>query len=171
MIVDRIALKKRLDRATARLETPIAAVDLAAFDDNAAELVKRAGGKPLRVASKSVRCRALLERVLATPGWHGVMAYTLPEADGLGREGVTDDVLVAYPTGDRTASGEAVPASATVKGRSSGKRFTLRLGQGFRFKDGAVVVKEVDQPGVTTPVCGTPDTDRSSARHGPPAPA
>jgi D-serine deaminase-like pyridoxal phosphate-dependent protein len=105
VIVDRIALKKRLDRATARLETPIAAVDLAAFDDNAAELVKRAGGKPLRVASKSVRCRALLERVLATPGWHGVMAYTLPEAVWLVREGVTDDVLVAYPTVDRTAIG------------------------------------------------------------------
>ena len=49
---------------------------------------------------------------------------------------------------DGAASGEAVPASATVKGKSSGKRFTLRLGQGFRFKDGAVVVKEVDQPDV-----------------------
>jgi D-serine deaminase-like pyridoxal phosphate-dependent protein len=100
---DRNGLRKRLDRATAQLETPIAAVDLAAFDDNAAELVKRAAGKPLRVASKSVRCRALLERVLATPGWHGVMAYTLPEAIWLVRAGVTDDVLVAYPTVDRTA--------------------------------------------------------------------
>jgi D-serine deaminase-like pyridoxal phosphate-dependent protein len=100
---DRDALRNRLDRATARLETPIAALDLAAFDDNAAELVKRAGGKPLRVASKSVRCRALLERVLATPGWHGVMAYTLPEAIWLVREGVTDDVLVAYPTVNRSA--------------------------------------------------------------------
>jgi D-serine deaminase-like pyridoxal phosphate-dependent protein len=103
VIVDRIALQRRLDRATGHLETPIAAVDLAAFDDNAAELVKRAAGKPLRVASKSVRCRTLLERVLALPGWHGVMAYTLPEAIWLVREGVTDDVLVAYPTVDRTA--------------------------------------------------------------------
>jgi D-serine deaminase-like pyridoxal phosphate-dependent protein len=106
VIVDRIALQQRLDRATAHLETPIAAVDLAAFDDNASELVKRAGGKPLRVASKSVRCRALLERVLALPGWHGVMAYTLREAIWLVRQGVTDDVLVAYPTVDRTAIGE-----------------------------------------------------------------
>jgi D-serine deaminase-like pyridoxal phosphate-dependent protein len=103
VIVDRVALQKRLDRATAHLETPIAAVDLAAFDDNAAELVRRAAGKPLRVASKSVRCRTLLERVLALPGWHGVMAYTLREAIWLVREGVTDDVLVAYPTVDRTA--------------------------------------------------------------------
>jgi D-serine deaminase-like pyridoxal phosphate-dependent protein len=106
VIVDRIALQKRLDRATAHLETPIAAVDLAAFDDNASELVKRAGGKPLRVASKSVRCRTLLQRVLALPRWHGVMAYTLREAIWLVRQGVTDDVLVAYPTVDRTAIGE-----------------------------------------------------------------
>jgi D-serine deaminase-like pyridoxal phosphate-dependent protein len=106
VIVDRIALQKRLDRATAHLETPIAAVDLAAFDDNAAELVKRAAGKPLRVASKSVRCRTLLQRALAIPGWHGVLAYTLAEAIWLVREGVTDDVLVAYPTVDRTAISE-----------------------------------------------------------------
>ena len=99
----RNALQKRLDRATGHLETPIAAIDLAAFDDNAARLAAHAGGKPLRVASKSIRCRALLERVLAKPGWHGVMAYTLPEAIWLVRSGVTDDVLVAYPTVDRTA--------------------------------------------------------------------
>jgi D-serine deaminase-like pyridoxal phosphate-dependent protein len=103
VIVDRGTLRKRLDRATGHLETPVAAVDLGAFDDNASHLVARANGKPLRVASKSVRCRALLERVLAMPGWHGVMAYTLREAVWLVREGVTDDVLVAYPTVDRTA--------------------------------------------------------------------
>jgi D-serine deaminase-like pyridoxal phosphate-dependent protein len=103
VIVDRDNLRQRLDRATGHLETPLAAIDLAAFDDNAARLVERANGKPIRVASKSVRCRTLLERVLARPGWHGVMAYTLPEAIWLVRSGVTDDVLVAYPTVDRTA--------------------------------------------------------------------
>jgi D-serine deaminase-like pyridoxal phosphate-dependent protein len=106
VIAERSALQKRLDRATAHLETPVAAVDLAAFDTNAAALAARAGGKPIRVASKSVRCRALLSRVLARPGWHGVMAYTLPEAIWLVREGVSDDVLVAYPTVDRTALAE-----------------------------------------------------------------
>ncbi|UQU64607.1 amino acid deaminase/aldolase [Couchioplanes caeruleus] len=100
------ALQKRLDRATAHLETPLAAVDLAAFDANAAALSLRSAGKPIRVASKSVRVRALLERVLQRPGWSGVMAYTLPEAIWLVRSGVTDDVLVAYPTVDRTAIAE-----------------------------------------------------------------
>jgi D-serine deaminase-like pyridoxal phosphate-dependent protein len=116
VIADRNSLQKRLDAATAQLETPIAAVDLAAFDDNAARLVARAGGKPVRVASKSVRCRALIERVLAKPGWHGVMAYTLREAVWLVRRGVTDDVLVAYPTVDRAAIAEltADPALAAA---------------------------------------------------------
>ncbi|WP_436524594.1 amino acid deaminase/aldolase [Actinoplanes sp. HUAS TT8] len=103
MFTDRNALRQRLEKATDHLETPIAVVDLAAFDDNADRLTARAAGKPIRVASKSVRCRALLERVLARPGWHGVMAYTLREAIWLVRSGVTDDVLVAYPTVDRAA--------------------------------------------------------------------
>ena len=64
MTADRNSLQKRLDAATGHLETPIAAVDLAAFDDNATQLVARSGGKPVRVASKSVRCRELIQRVL-----------------------------------------------------------------------------------------------------------
>ena len=119
VLTDRNALRRRLDGATAHLETPIAVVDLAAFDDNAERLTARAGGKPIRVASKSVRCRALLERVLARPGWRGVMAYTLPEAVWLVRSHVTDDVLVAYPTADRAALRElaadpALAASVTL---------------------------------------------------------
>lgn len=99
-------LRDRLDRATAHLDPPLAVVDLAAFDANAAALTGRAAGKPLRVASKSVRCRALLTRVLARPGWRGVMAYTLAEAIWLVRSGVTRDALVAYPTADRHALAE-----------------------------------------------------------------
>jgi D-serine deaminase-like pyridoxal phosphate-dependent protein len=106
VIAQRPELQRRLDRATAHLETPLAVVDLAAFDSNAAALEERAGGKPIRVASKSVRCRRLLERVLERPGWHGVMAYTLSEAIWLVRAGVTADVLVAYPSVDRSAIAE-----------------------------------------------------------------
>jgi D-serine deaminase-like pyridoxal phosphate-dependent protein len=99
----RVALLTRYNHATAAIEPPFAAVDLAAFDANAADLVARSAGKTLRVASKSVRCRHLLRRVLDSPGWRGVMAYTLAEALWLVRTGVTDDVLVAYPTADRAA--------------------------------------------------------------------
>ncbi|GAA3307751.1 hypothetical protein GCM10020295_67600 [Streptomyces cinereospinus] len=88
------------DRATAHLDAPLAIVDLDAFDANADDMARRAGGKPIRVASKSVRCRALLERVLARDGFAGVMAFTLAESLWLARSGF-EDVLVAYPSSDR----------------------------------------------------------------------
>lgn len=92
----------RLADATAALGAPLAALDLAAFDANAADLARRAGGLPVRVASKSLRCRDALTRVLALPGFSGVMAYALPEALWLVGHGLAD-VFVAYPTVDRDA--------------------------------------------------------------------
>ncbi|MFG1886878.1 amino acid deaminase/aldolase [Micromonospora sp. NPDC049051] len=103
MAIESDKLRDRLERATAHLDPPYAVVDLTAFDGNAAELVDRADGKPVRIASKSVRARDLISRALARPGWRGVMAFTLPEALWLVRAGVTDDALVAYPTADRGA--------------------------------------------------------------------
>ncbi|HEX8632399.1 MAG TPA: amino acid deaminase/aldolase [Catenuloplanes sp.] len=107
-------LRTRLDHATADLDPPFAVLDLATFDANAAALTDLAAGKPIRVATKSVRCGDLLRRVLSRPGWHGAMAYTLPEAIWLVRSGVTTDVLVAYPTTNRGALAEltADPALA-----------------------------------------------------------
>ncbi|MGH3858053.1 amino acid deaminase/aldolase [Actinokineospora sp.] len=100
--------RTRLDAATEHLDPPVAVVDLDAFDRNAADLARRADGRPIRVASKSVRCRFLVERVLRTPGFEGVMSYALREALWLNREWAgTDladtDILVAYPTADRAA--------------------------------------------------------------------
>ncbi|WP_411144202.1 amino acid deaminase/aldolase [Streptomyces sp. x-80] len=97
---DALGDKARYDRATAHLDAPLAVVDLASFDANAADLVRRARGKPIRVASKSVRCRALLERVLARDGFAGVMSFTLDESLWLARSGLTD-ILLAYPSADR----------------------------------------------------------------------
>lgn len=97
--------RARFDRATAGLDAPLAIVDLDAFDANADDLVRRSGGKPLRIASKSVRCRALLERVLAREGFAGVMSFTLAESLWLARAGF-DDVLLAYPSVDRAGYAE-----------------------------------------------------------------
>jgi D-serine deaminase-like pyridoxal phosphate-dependent protein len=94
--------RERYDRATAHLDAPLAIVDLDSFEANARDLVRRAGGKPVRVASKSVRCRALLERVLAMDGYCGVMSFTLAESLWLARCGVRD-VLLAYPSADRAS--------------------------------------------------------------------
>jgi D-serine deaminase-like pyridoxal phosphate-dependent protein len=83
------------------LEPPFAVIDLDAFDANAADLLRRAGGKPVRLASKSVRCRALIDRALEA-GFQGVLAFTLPEALWLAGHG-QDDIVVAYPTVDRAS--------------------------------------------------------------------
>ncbi|MGW0214466.1 amino acid deaminase/aldolase [Micromonospora chokoriensis] len=116
MAIESDKLRERLDRATAHLDPPYAVVDLTAFDANSAALADLAGGKPVRLASKSVRSRELISRALARPGWQGIMAFTLPEAIWLVRAGVSDDVLVAYPSADRAAIAElaADPALAAA---------------------------------------------------------
>jgi D-serine deaminase-like pyridoxal phosphate-dependent protein len=104
---------ERLERATAELTAPFALVDLDAFDANAADMERRARGKPIRLASKSVRCRALQERVLTRDGFRGTMAYTLPEALWLASTGL-EDLLVAYPTADAGALRELSEGGADV---------------------------------------------------------
>jgi D-serine deaminase-like pyridoxal phosphate-dependent protein len=99
----RAAQRVRYDRATAELDPPFALVDLDAFDRNATALADHAKGKPIRVATKSVRSRELTSRALAAPGWQGVLAYTVPEALWLVAHGLAGDVLVAYPSTDRAA--------------------------------------------------------------------
>ncbi|MFG2111917.1 alanine racemase [Streptomyces sp. NPDC048718] len=76
-----------LEKATAGLQPPFAVVDLAALRANAGHMVRRAGGKPIRLASKSLRCRALIGEVLRMPGFSGILAFTLPEALWLAQDG------------------------------------------------------------------------------------
>ncbi|MQA24819.1 MAG: amino acid deaminase/aldolase [Micromonosporaceae bacterium] len=104
--------QQRYDHATRGLDPPFAIVDLDAFRANAADLARRAGGTPIRVASKSVRCRELIVEALKQPGFSGVMGFTLPEAIWLARHGV-DDVLLGYPVAHRAGIAElADPALA-----------------------------------------------------------
>jgi D-serine deaminase-like pyridoxal phosphate-dependent protein len=116
--VARNRLWARLSAAVADLDppppTPLMVVDLEAFDANASDLVRRAADKPIRLASKSVRVPALIERALATPGFQGVLAYALREAMWLEREGITDDIVIAYPTVDRAALAELVASPSTA---------------------------------------------------------
>jgi D-serine deaminase-like pyridoxal phosphate-dependent protein len=119
----------RYNRATADADPPLAVVDLQASDSNADDLVRRAGTIPIRVASKSLRCRFLIERALARPGFRGVMCYSLAEAlwlhgtglHGAGQArdrgpGLDADLLVAYPTADSGAL-RALAASESARRR------------------------------------------------------
>ena len=86
--------RQRYDAATAHLEPPLAVVDLAALRANAQAMTRRAAGKPIRLASKSVRCRELIDQVLQMDGFRGILAFTLPEALWLAERGTSDDILV-----------------------------------------------------------------------------
>ncbi|GAA2006411.1 alanine racemase [Microbacterium ulmi] len=103
--------------AVQALSGPIATVDLAALRYNALDLIVRAGGVPIRVASKSVRVREILDAALALPGYRGILAFTLPEALWLAE--THDDIVLGYPTADRAAlaalaADEAAAARVTL---------------------------------------------------------
>lgn len=79
---------------------PAAVVDLDAFDRNAAalEAMVAPSGRPIRLATKSVRVPALIRRALDRgPAWQGLMCFCSGEAALLAADGF-DDLLVAYPT-------------------------------------------------------------------------
>ncbi len=102
----------RYETAFAGVEAPFAFVDLDAMWSNSADMLRRAAGKPIRVASKSLRCRALLRTILdADPGYRGLMTFTLPETLWLAGQGFAN-LLLAYPTGDRAALRELAALSA-----------------------------------------------------------
>jgi len=110
----------RYEEIFAEVEAPFAFVDLDAMWANADSMLARAGVKPVRVATKSLRCRALLEAILDRDRrFAGLMTFTLPETLWLAEQGF-EDLLLAYPTADTRALGElalrsvANPAGAPV---------------------------------------------------------
>ncbi len=110
--------RRQLTRATAGLPAPLVAVDLDDVEANLDDLLRRAGGRPVRLSTKSVRVRAVIDLVLARPGVVGLMAYSPWEALWLARSGV-GDVLVGYPSADEAAfsalaSDEAAVAAVTL---------------------------------------------------------
>lgn len=90
-----------IDSATRDLDPPYAIGHVGALRHNLQTLIDRAAGKPIRLASKSLRVRGLIESALAVPGIRGVLAYTLSEAVWLSTS--IDDLVVGYPTADRRA--------------------------------------------------------------------
>ncbi|MGL4306147.1 MAG: amino acid deaminase/aldolase [Mycobacteriaceae bacterium] len=92
----------RIRTATSKLQAPLLALDLTTLQTNAGDLTRRAGGTPIRIASKSVRCREVLEIILGSQltenqGFRGIMAYSLEEAIWLANKGA-QDILLGYPT-------------------------------------------------------------------------
>ena len=109
---DREALRQRYETIFQAVSPPFAFVDLDALAANAAALGAQARGLPIRIASKSVRSVAVLRRILALDdAFHGILAFTLPEAMFLVQHGF-EDIVVAYPTVDRQAVASLVEIAA-----------------------------------------------------------
>ena len=111
-----VVLARRRGREAGRpAADPRLVVDSDAFDANADDLVRRCARQADRVASKSRRAPALIERALAHDGMSGSSAYSLREALWLHDQGISDDVaVVAYPTVDRAALAELVASPSAA---------------------------------------------------------
>jgi D-serine deaminase-like pyridoxal phosphate-dependent protein len=106
----------QLEAIFEQVEAPFAFVDLDAMWSNSEAMLQRAGSKPIRVASKSLRCRTLLERILQRDKrFAGLMTFTLPETLWLTEAGF-ENLLLAYPTADTRALGELALRSAANPG-------------------------------------------------------
>ena len=96
---------------------PFAYLDLDLLDQNIRQVVERAAGKRVRLASKSLRSVAVLRRILAAnPCFQGVMCYSAWEAVYLASQGF-DDLLIGYPAWhkeDIASVAKAVAAGKTI---------------------------------------------------------
>lgn len=108
-----------MTKALADVSGPVAALNLPALRYNALDMVVRSSGVPIRVASKSVRVREVIDATLALAGYQGILAFTLPEALWLAE--THDDVVLGYPTVDRAA------LAALVKDPVAAARITLMV--------------------------------------------
>ncbi len=96
---------------------PFAFLDLDLLEQNIRQVVERADGKKVRLASKSLRSVAVIRRILeSNPCFQGIMCYTAQEAVYLASQGF-DDLLVGYPAWneqDITAVAKATAAGALI---------------------------------------------------------
>ena len=105
-----------LEEILGDVEAPFAFVDLDAMWANADSMLERAGDKPIRVATKSLRCRPLIELILdRDERFRGLMTFTLPETLWLADRGM-ENLLLAYPTTNLEALAELALRSVASPG-------------------------------------------------------
>lgn len=131
-------------RAFAGQPMPFAYVDTDLLAENLRTTVARAGAKRIRIASKSLRCRGIIERALAAhPQFQGIMCYTAAEAVWLSGHG-HDDLLVGYPTRD------AAQVRAVCAELRRGKTIVLMVDAA---EHAAQLAATAAAEGVTLPLC------------------
>ena len=92
---------ERFESVFADRQPPFAFLDLDAVWSNAADMLRRSRGKPIRIATGAIRSRPVLERLLdLDPGFQGALTFSLAETLWLWERGVRD-LVVATPSSDR----------------------------------------------------------------------
>ena len=95
---------------------PFAYLDLDLLEQNIRQIVARANGKRVRLASKSLRSVAVIRRILASDScFQGIMCYTAQEAVYLASQGF-DDLLLGYPAYNEQDIAAVAKAVAAGKG-------------------------------------------------------
>jgi D-serine deaminase-like pyridoxal phosphate-dependent protein len=123
---------------------PFAYVDLDLLDQNVQAILKRAGAKRIRLASKSIRSVAILRRLLdADPRFQGIMCFTAREAVWLASQGF-DDLLIGYPTWQPD---DIVAVAHSV---AAGKQITLMVDSVEHVEHIAEIARQHD---ARLPVC------------------
>lgn len=123
---------------------PAAWLDMDLLDRNIASITQRSGGRTVRVVSKSIRSREVLNYLLTKGhGFKGIMCYHAGEAAWLASTGM-DDLLVAYPSVCRQS------IDAVCKQIASGKTLYLMID----CEQHATLINDIAQKnGVVVPVC------------------
>ena len=133
------------------LDLPLAFVNIDLLDENIKAIKGRSGNKKIRVASKSIRCKYVIQHILdSDPIYQGLMTFTGREALTLLEDGF-DDVLMGYPVVNPREINEFCAAT------KSGKTAVLMVDSIEHFQ---LVEEQAKQHAVQQPVCI--DVDMSS---------
>lgn len=91
---------ENLKSAFKNLSHPLLFVDHQALNSNIQWVLNQTQNKTIRLATKSIRSVAVLQKILAaSPRFQGLMTYTLEESLWLSQLGFKD-ILIGYPTVD-----------------------------------------------------------------------
>jgi len=100
---------------------PFAYLDLDLLDQNIRQVLARAEGKQVRLASKSLRSVAVLRRIFASDAcFQGIMSYSAPEAVYLASQGFRD-LLIGYPAWNEQ------DIAAVARATAGGAQITLMV--------------------------------------------
>lgn len=119
---------------------PAAFVDLDAMEANARLMLSSAGNLPVRVASKSLRCVAVMQHIFSLSNrFQGVLCFSAEEAVFLSDQGF-DDLVVAYPTV------QAQAIRAVAERVQKGARICLMVDSPAHIDRLAAIVRDVGKP-------------------------